>query len=167
MVSERRHNPFIRSFSGGRVLSALMLPWFALAPPTGFGVLTTTGRKTGKTRRRCIRAIRRGDRIYVVSIGGDRAAWVKNLQADPRVSLRLRGGTVTGLGRRLRADEEVREARAAYCDTVNRVDFLECALHTSGRATAAKIKQLHRKWFDRGTPLVIELEQRVHGAVSG
>jgi hypothetical protein len=61
-ISERRHNPFVRSASWARVLSALMLPRFTIIPPAGFGVLTTTGRKTGKTRRKCVRAIRKGNR---------------------------------------------------------------------------------------------------------
>lgn len=69
---ERQHNPFINSAAGGRALSALQLPFFALRPPKGFGVLTTTGRKTGKTRRKCIRAIRRGDEAYIVAIKGAR-----------------------------------------------------------------------------------------------
>ena len=62
-VAERKRNPFLHSSTGGRVLSALMLPHFMLLPPKGFGVLTTTGRRTGKTRRKCVRAIRRGDRV--------------------------------------------------------------------------------------------------------
>ena len=47
-VAERKRNPFIQSPTGGRALSALMLPRFMLRPPAGFGVLTMTGRKTGK-----------------------------------------------------------------------------------------------------------------------
>lgn len=74
-VPEREHNPFVRSLGGARALSALMLPWFALLPPSGFGVITTGGRRTGKTRRRCIRAIRRGNEAYIVSIPGAHAAW--------------------------------------------------------------------------------------------
>jgi deazaflavin-dependent oxidoreductase (nitroreductase family) len=107
---ERPGNPFIGggrktvlgvSFHGGRILSASQLDWFTLLPPRGFGVLTTTGRKSGKKRRKCIRAIRRGERVYVVSIGGARAAWLKNLQADPAVSLRIRGGRFKGRAREL------------------------------------------------------------------
>src|SRR5438046_1367117 len=99
MALERRHNPFIRSFQGGRILSATMLPWFLAAPPVGFGVLTTTGRRTGKRRRRCVRAIRQDDRVYLVSIGGRGAAWVKNIRSDPAIRLRLAGGAVTGAAR--------------------------------------------------------------------
>jgi hypothetical protein len=45
-----------------------MLPFVATLPSAGFGVITTTGRKTGKARRKCIRVIRRGDRVYIVML---------------------------------------------------------------------------------------------------
>src|SRR5690348_16180778 len=125
MALERRHNPFIRSFQGGRVLSAMMLPWFMAVPPAGFGVLTTTGRRTGRTRRRCVRAIRRGDRVYLVSIGGPGAAWVKNIRANPDVRLRLAGGTVAGRAREIDDAAERGQAREAFCGTVNRFDYVE------------------------------------------
>ena len=67
-ASKHRRSPFVRSATGGRVLSALMLPFVATLPSAGFGVITTTGRKTGKARRKCIRVIRRGDRVYIVML---------------------------------------------------------------------------------------------------
>jgi hypothetical protein len=55
---EWRHNPFTRwPQRGGKALSTLQLPFFLLHPPAGFGVLTTTGRRTGKPRRKCVRVI--------------------------------------------------------------------------------------------------------------
>jgi deazaflavin-dependent oxidoreductase (nitroreductase family) len=157
-VPERRHNPFVRSPSGGRVLSALMLPYYTLFPPKGFGVLTTTGRKTGKTRRRCVRAIRRGDRAFIVAIGGDSTGWARNARANPNVSLRIRGGTFAGRVRNLNDAAEAEEAMEAYCKTLNAGDYAECTLHRRGRPTRAKIEELHRRWFREGTPLVVELE---------
>jgi deazaflavin-dependent oxidoreductase (nitroreductase family) len=157
-VAERKHNPFVTSASGGRVLSALMLPHFTLLPPTGFGVLTTTGRKTGKTRRKCVRAIRRGNRAYIVSIAGPRAAWLKNIRANAKVRLRIKGGTFSGFAREL-SPAEKDEAMAAYCGTVNRFDYLECTMHRTGRPTRSKIEELHRAWFHHGIALVVELEE--------
>lgn len=159
-VPERRLNPFIHTFTGGRVLSALMLPWFLLRPPEGFGVLATTGRRTGKTRRRCVRAVRENESVYIVCIGGALAAWVKNIEANPRVHLRIRDGSFTGHARRPAGSAEHGQARQAYCETVNRFDYRECHMHRSGRPTAARIKELHRGWFDTGLPLVVELEDR-------
>jgi hypothetical protein len=53
---------------------------------------------------------------------------------------------------------EREEARAAYCETVNRFDYMECAMWRRGRPTRAKIDELHRTWFDKGTALVVDLE---------
>ncbi len=163
---EHPHNPFIRGkttvlgvqMHGGRVLSALQLPLFKLFPPKGFGVLTTTGRRSGKVRRKCVRAIRRGSKIYIVSIAGSRAAWVKNIRAQPRVSVRIRGGTFSGRARELGEPAELELGITAYSGTVNAFDYLECALWRSGRPTRAKIQDLHRGWFREGIPLVVDLD---------
>jgi deazaflavin-dependent oxidoreductase (nitroreductase family) len=156
-LAERKRNPFVNSARGGRALSASQLPWFTALPPRGFGVLTTTGRRTGQARRRCVRAIRRDDRAFLVAIGGPGAAWVKNLQADPAVRLRIRGGRFPGVAREPRDAAEREEAREAYCGTVNPFDYAECMMHRPGRPTRAKIQELHRRWFTRGLPLVIDL----------
>jgi len=162
--SERAHNAFVRSATGGRVLSALMLPDFMLAAPAGFGVLTTTGRKTGKLRRKCIRAIRRGDKVYLVMLGpaltGDPeavSAWLWNIRANPNVTLRIRGGTFPGVARELEEPPEKEQAREAYCETVHAFDYGMCFFHRRGRPTRAKIQQMTRHWFDVGIPLVLDL----------
>lgn len=159
-VAERKRNPFIRSPGGGRVLSAVMLPWFLLRPPDGFGVLITTGRRTGKTRRKCIRAIRTSNHAYIVSIGGAQAAWLKNIRANPNVRLRISGGTFSGIARELAPQASEREAAMlTYCGTVCPFDYDECRVHRPGRPTARKIKELHRSWFTKGIPLVIQLHE--------
>jgi deazaflavin-dependent oxidoreductase (nitroreductase family) len=160
-VAERQRNPFVRSLAGGRALSALQLPFFTVLPPAGFGVLTTTGRRTGKTRRKCVRAIRSGDTAYLVSIGGAHAAWLKNIRANPDVRLRIRGGTFAGVARELSEPAETEPAAAAYCGTVNPFDYAECAMHRRGRPTRSRIQELHRSWFDGGIPLAVELRSRL------
>src|SRR5438105_13662154 len=96
-MRERKRNPFTRSAQGGRVLSALMLPFFLVRPPAGFGVLTTTGRRTGKKRRKCVRAVRAGDRAYLVLLGpallaptgtGTTSAWLWNIRPHLKVDRR-------------------------------------------------------------------------------
>jgi deazaflavin-dependent oxidoreductase (nitroreductase family) len=160
---ERPRNVFVRSAGGGRVLSALMLPDFMLAPPPGFGVLTTTGRRTGKLRRKCVRAIRSGDKVYVVMLGPPLtgkptavSAWLWNIRADPHVTVRIRGGTFTGVARELEPPEED-QARETYCDAIHAFDYAMCLFHRGGRPTRAKIEQMTRHWFDTGTPLVVDL----------
>jgi deazaflavin-dependent oxidoreductase (nitroreductase family) len=161
LAVERKGNPFMRSPSGGRVLSAMMLPYFTVRPPLGFGVLTTTGRRTGKKRRKCIRVIRKGNRAYIVmirpKITHKASAWVLNIRADPNVSLRMRGGTFAGLARELDDDKELQQARELYCGAVNPFDYGESTFHRGWRPTRSKVEELHRIWFDTGIPLVIEL----------
>jgi deazaflavin-dependent oxidoreductase (nitroreductase family) len=161
--TERAHNAFVRSAKGGRVLSALMLPDFMLAPPRGFGVLTTTGRRTGKRRRKCIRVVRRDDQVYLVMLGPALtsnptavSAWLWNIRANPNVTLRIRGGTFEGIARELEASERAR-ARETYCEMVHAFDYAMCVFHRSGRPTRAKIQQMTGHWFDVGTPLVVDL----------
>ena len=148
-------------------MSAVMLPFFLVRPPSGYGVITTEGRKTGKTRRKCIRMIRRGKNVYVVQLRPPElamarpsvvAAWVWNIRSNPNVTLRIRGGTFAGVARELKDPEELAEAREALCETVHLFDYGECAVHLRGLPTRAKIKELHRYWFDTGVPLVVELD---------
>ena len=158
MGVDRKRNPFIGSAAGARVLSALQLPLFLVRPPAGYGVLKTTGRRTGKSRRRCVRAIRCDDRVYVVAIkGAGRTGWARNALAGP-VGLRLPGGRFTGRARALADDAERRQAADAYAGRVHSFDYLTWINWRSGRPTAARIRELLRGWVDEGTPLVIELD---------
>jgi deazaflavin-dependent oxidoreductase (nitroreductase family) len=161
-----KHARVIRSAKDGRALSAVMLPFFELRPPSGYGVITTTGRKTGKVRRKCVRVIRRGNKAYIVQLRPPKlaaerpsavAAWVWNIRANPNVRLRIRGGTFAGVARELTERAELEQAREALCETVNLFDYGECDLHLRGLPTRAKIKELHRYWFDTGIPLAVEL----------
>lgn len=156
-VPERQRNVLVRSPAGARVLSALQFPFFAVLPPSGFGVIITTGRRTGKARRKCVRVIRNGNKAFIVSIAGADAAWVKNIRANPEVRLRMRGGRFRGVGREVSGPAERQQAMAAYCETVNPFDYGECSMHRRGRPTRSKINELHRNWFEGGLPLVVEL----------
>lgn len=162
LPERHRRNPLTSTPTGGRMLSAAQLWWFTLLPPRGFGVLTTTGRRTGKKRRRCVRVVRVGDTAYLTSIGGPNAAWARNLRADPTVWLRIRGGTFEGTARQL-TDGERDTARRAYCDTLNPLDRIEHLLHMPGRPTRERIKALHEHWFTTGTPVAIDLVDAAPG----
>jgi deazaflavin-dependent oxidoreductase (nitroreductase family) len=81
-------------------------------------LLTTTGRKTGRPRTHGLTYCRdRGDVVVVASNGGsDRPpAWLLNLQAEPRVTVRL-GRRVTAATARVAGTEE----RAQLWPLVNR-----------------------------------------------
>lgn len=163
---ERKRNPFTKSAQGGRILSAVMLPFFMVTPPAGFAVLTTTGRRTGKRRRKCVRAVREGNRAYLVMLGpallgrtgpGTTSAWLWNVRSNPNVDLRIRGRTFAGVARELDDGPEKERAKEVYCEAVHAFDYMECNFHLGGRPTGARIKQLHRHWFDTGIPVAIDL----------
>ncbi len=142
------------------MLSAVQLPLFLLRPPAAYAVLTTAGRKTGKTRRRCIRAVRRGGRVYVVAIKGlAKSGWAKNALAADSVRLRLPSGSFVGRARRLEDDGELAEARTVYAGTVAWFDYLTWLNWRTGRPSRTRIEDLLRTWVEDGTPLVIELDE--------
>ena len=162
-----KHRRLLRSERDGRVLSAAMLPFLSFWAPPGYAVLATTGRKSGQRRRKCIRAIRKGDMVYIVqlrppAVAVERplatSAWVHNLRANPRVELHIGFRDYAGTARELVDPAELERAREAICETVHAVDYDECLLHLRGLPTRAKIRALHAYWFDTGIPLVVELD---------
>ena len=54
-----------------------------------FAYLTTTGRRTGKDHTIEIWFALHDGRIYMLSGGGDRADWVRNLTKTPRARIRI------------------------------------------------------------------------------
>jgi deazaflavin-dependent oxidoreductase (nitroreductase family) len=54
-------------------------------------LLETTGRKTGEPRRTPLGGSREGNQFWFVSEFGDNSQYVKNIQANPQVRVRLNG----------------------------------------------------------------------------
>ena len=125
-----------------RGLSFFARPLFARGIFRGMGRLTTTGRKTSKPRRHAVRAIRRGDKVFLVSIPGPKAAWLQNVRANPRVRIELRGLNAAGTAHELAPGPEREEAREAFVGTVNRSDYIECTIHWQGLPRRWKIQKL-------------------------
>jgi deazaflavin-dependent oxidoreductase (nitroreductase family) len=153
---DHNRSKFTTTQQGGKRLSELQLPWFTVFPPRGFGVLTTTGRKTRQPRRTCIRAVRVGNTAFVVAIAGEHTSWLRNLRNDPQVKLRIRGGTFDGTARDVR-DDERRRAEEAYCRFSGPFELLESLAHLRGRPKLSKIRRMHQHWFRTGTPIAIDL----------
>ncbi|OBC01268.1 nitroreductase [Mycobacterium sp. 852013-50091_SCH5140682] len=76
-------------------------------------MLETTGRKSGLPRFTPIGGRRQGDSFWLVSEHGYRSDYVRNIQADPHVRLRLRGQWRSGTATLLPDD-----------DTAKRLDIL-------------------------------------------
>ena len=63
--------------------------------PPGYALLETTGRLSGLARRTPVGDGRIGNTFWIVAEHGPRAAYVLNLQADPRVRVQVRDGWST------------------------------------------------------------------------
>jgi deazaflavin-dependent oxidoreductase (nitroreductase family) len=80
-------------------LRARLAKWAVLPYRSGLGfllarqvmILTTRGRKTGKARRTPLWYIREEDTIYCLSGWGSSSDWLKNLRADPYVTIQIGG----------------------------------------------------------------------------
>jgi deazaflavin-dependent oxidoreductase (nitroreductase family) len=64
-----------------------------------FCYLTTRGRVTGRPHEIEIWFARHGDTLYLLSGGGDRADWVRNLRTQPAVTVRVGDVTSPARGR--------------------------------------------------------------------
>ncbi len=101
-------------------------------------ILTTTGRRSGRTRETPLYAFEDGDRIVLVGSNAGRPddpEWVGNLRADPRASVRI--------GR------QVRSVRAREADGAERERLW--ALAVDGFAGYA----LYQRRVDRRIPVVV------------
>jgi deazaflavin-dependent oxidoreductase (nitroreductase family) len=68
-------------------------------------ILETRGRKSGKPRRIPVGKALTGDTLWVVAEHGRRAAYVKNIEADPHVRVRVGRNWRSGLARVLYDDD--------------------------------------------------------------
>jgi deazaflavin-dependent oxidoreductase (nitroreductase family) len=77
--------------------------------PLGLAILETTGRVSGRTRRVPVGNGRKGDDFWIIAEHGYLAGYVRNIQRDPRVRVRLRIGLryrwVTGIAT-IRPDDD-------------------------------------------------------------
>jgi deazaflavin-dependent oxidoreductase (nitroreductase family) len=99
-------NPFVK----GAVRAGLPLPMVVL--------LETTGRRSGEPRRTPVGKALEGDTLWIVAEHGRRAAWVRNVEANPRVRVRIgrrwRKGTA-----RLLPDDDPRERQRRMPNKAN------------------------------------------------
>jgi deazaflavin-dependent oxidoreductase (nitroreductase family) len=67
--------------------------------------LTTTGRVSGKPHTIEIWFALDGTTLYMLSGGGARSDWVRNIRRDPTVAVRIGGREFEGVARLVRADD--------------------------------------------------------------
>ncbi|MBT3154739.1 nitroreductase family deazaflavin-dependent oxidoreductase [Streptomyces sp. CHD11] len=74
-------------------------------------VLETTGRVSGLPRRTPVGGRRVGDSFWLVSEFGERSQYIRNIKADPRVRVRIRGRWHTGTAHLLPDDDPAARLR--------------------------------------------------------
>lgn len=77
----------------------------------GQTLLETTGRVSGLPRRTPVGGRREGDSFWLVSEFGERSQYIRNIRADPRVRVRLRGRWYAGTARLLPDDDPLARLR--------------------------------------------------------
>jgi deazaflavin-dependent oxidoreductase (nitroreductase family) len=73
--------------------------------------LTTTGRKSGHPHEIEIWFGIQGSSLYLLSGGGEDSDWVRNLRANPNVTVRIAKHTFTGIARIVSEEKEGTMAR--------------------------------------------------------
>lgn len=73
--------------------------------------LTTTGRVSGRPHEIEIWFGAKGSSIYLLSGGGDRSDWVRNLLKDPAVKVRISKWHFDGIARLVKEEQEETAAR--------------------------------------------------------
>jgi deazaflavin-dependent oxidoreductase (nitroreductase family) len=95
-----------------RLANPVMRPVARFVP--GMAVLETTGRRTGLPRQNPISGRLDGDSFWLVSDHGPDSQYVRNIEADPRVRLRIGGSWRTGTAHLLPDDDPVQRLKRLY-----------------------------------------------------
>ena len=77
--------------------------------PSAWALLETTGRRSGEPRRTPIGNGKRGDVFWIVTEHGYGSAYVKNIQADPRVRVKVGRGPWRSGTAHILPDDDPRE----------------------------------------------------------
>jgi deazaflavin-dependent oxidoreductase (nitroreductase family) len=101
-VDKRR----VSTFASAKLLNPLVnLAVRAGLPTPSVVILETTGRRSGHPRRVPVTRALDGDTLWIVAEHGQRAGYVRNLKADPRVRVRVGRRWRTGTAKVLPDDD--------------------------------------------------------------
>ena len=76
-MSHRLFNPFVKLAAGAGL------------PMPGIVILETTGRRSGEPRRTPVGEAVEGDTLWIVAEHGRSASYVRNIEEDPRVRVKI------------------------------------------------------------------------------
>ena len=92
------------------VINPPMRPLVWLGLFRDYGFLETTGRRSGRAQRALVAFERDGDAVWVVALHGRTAGYVRNIEADSRVRVRLRHRWIEGEAHMVPDDDAVARA---------------------------------------------------------
>jgi deazaflavin-dependent oxidoreductase (nitroreductase family) len=114
-VDKRR----VSTFASAKLLNPLVRAAArAGIPLPGYVLLETTGRRSGQPRQVPVGKSLKGDTLWVVAEHGLRAAYVRNIQANPRVRVRLGRRWRTGTAHVL-PDDDWRDRQRRMSNRLN------------------------------------------------
>jgi deazaflavin-dependent oxidoreductase (nitroreductase family) len=105
-LSVRLFNPLVKAAAGAGI------------PLPGVVILETTGRRSGLPRRTPVGRALDGDTLWVVAEHGRKAGYVRNIEANPRVRVKVGRRWRSGTGRAL-LDDDPRERQRQIPNRAN------------------------------------------------
>ena len=94
------------TFLSAKIFNRLVLAASRAGLPTpSVVILETTGRRSGQPRRVPVTRLLEGDTLWIVTEHGRKAAYVRNIEANPRVRVRVGRRWRTGTARVLEDDD--------------------------------------------------------------
>jgi deazaflavin-dependent oxidoreductase (nitroreductase family) len=94
------------------LVNPLVRPAIRLRLLRGWSLLETRGRRTGKPRQTPVGNGLDGNTFWIVAEHGSKAGWVRNVRADPRVRVFVRGRWRTGTATPLPEDDPIERQRS-------------------------------------------------------
>jgi deazaflavin-dependent oxidoreductase (nitroreductase family) len=115
-IDRRRFTTRLGKYGFNPLVKAL----FALGLPVpGTALLETVGRRSGARRRTPVTNGLDGDTFWIVAEHGERAAYVRNIRANPRVRVRIGRRWRTGVAQPLPDDDWRERQRQPYLRKMN------------------------------------------------
>lgn len=105
-----------------------------------------------------MRVVRDGNRAYAVALLGNKSDWLRNLRVEPKARIKLGGRTYDAIARVMVDPGERARAAEVYRPVAGWYDYFDYVNFVWSFPTHGKLLRVHDEWFQRGTPVVFELE---------
>ena len=115
-IDRRRFNTAVGKYTVNPLVKAMFKVGL---PAPGTAILETTGRKSRQPRRTPVTNGLDGDTFWIVAEHGERAAYVRNIRADPRVRVRVGRRWRAGTAHPLPDDDWRARQRQPYLQKMN------------------------------------------------